>query len=149
MAKQVETVCVRLVESCIRRAEAKSAPNTSDPSQPDSVNENGDEAETNPHFTTPVEPLIRIRLDLSGGFEAFSMLRFGQRFIGRVANPKVSSFLARFARFVLQTCLKNRLVPDFLVRLIPNGPQDAIFDNLVLERRGPLRQFIRRATCVY
>lgn len=88
LAKQVEAVCIRLVESCIRRAVEKSASKTSDLSQPDNGNDNGDETENNPHFTTPVEPLIRIRLDLSGGFEAFSMLRFGQRFIGRVANPK-------------------------------------------------------------
>lgn len=41
-------------------------------------------------FAPPLEPLVRLRVDTSGGFEKFSALRFGQKFVGRVANPKVS-----------------------------------------------------------
>ncbi|TPP55872.1 Double-strand break repair protein MRE11 [Fasciola gigantica] len=82
LAKQVEATCIRLVESCIRRAVEKSTAK-----RYDNVDEDKN-TEEDSHFTTPAEPLIRIRLDLTGGFEAFSMLRFGQRFIGRVANPK-------------------------------------------------------------
>ncbi|XP_078258843.1 double-strand break repair protein MRE11 isoform X2 [Rhinoraja longicauda] len=40
----------------------------------------------NPH--QPEKPLIRLRVDYSGGFEPFNTLRFSQRFIERVANPK-------------------------------------------------------------
>lgn len=40
----------------------------------------------NPH--QPEKPLIRLRVDYSGGFEPFNTLRFSQRFVERVANPK-------------------------------------------------------------
>ncbi|VEL13218.1 unnamed protein product [Protopolystoma xenopodis] len=42
------------------------------------------------HFLPPSEPLVRLRVDISGGFDSFSSLRFGQKFVGKVANPKVS-----------------------------------------------------------
>ncbi|KAB5535408.1 hypothetical protein PHYPO_G00117350 [Pangasianodon hypophthalmus] len=37
---------------------------------------------------TPDKPLIRLRVDYSGGFESFSTMRFSQKFVDRVANPK-------------------------------------------------------------
>lgn len=37
---------------------------------------------------TPEKPLVRLRVDYSGGFEAFNTSRFSQRFVDRVANPK-------------------------------------------------------------
>lgn len=37
---------------------------------------------------TPEKPLIRLRVDYSGGFEAFNTMRFSQKFVDRVANPK-------------------------------------------------------------
>ncbi|XP_062409298.1 double-strand break repair protein MRE11 isoform X3 [Sardina pilchardus] len=36
----------------------------------------------------PEKPLIRLRVDYSGGFEVFNGTRFSQRFVERVANPK-------------------------------------------------------------
>lgn len=36
----------------------------------------------------PEKPLVRLRVDYSGGFEPFSVLRFSQKFVDRVANPK-------------------------------------------------------------
>ncbi|KAG2219859.1 hypothetical protein INT45_000746 [Circinella minor] len=33
-------------------------------------------------------PLIRIRVDYSGGFEAFNVVVFGKKFVSRVANPR-------------------------------------------------------------
>ncbi|ETE66354.1 Double-strand break repair protein MRE11, partial [Ophiophagus hannah] len=36
----------------------------------------------------PEKPLIRLRVDYSGGFEPFSMVRFSQKYMDRVANPK-------------------------------------------------------------
>lgn len=45
---------------------------------------------------TPEKPLIRIRVDYSGGFEAFNTSRFSQKFVDRVANPKdIIHFLRR------------------------------------------------------
>uniref|UniRef100_A0A8D3BP52 Double-strand break repair protein n=1 Tax=Scophthalmus maximus TaxID=52904 RepID=A0A8D3BP52_SCOMX len=37
---------------------------------------------------TPEKPLVRLRVDYSGGFEAFNTSRFSQKFVDRVANPK-------------------------------------------------------------
>ncbi|XP_060761558.1 double-strand break repair protein MRE11 isoform X2 [Neoarius graeffei] len=37
---------------------------------------------------TPDKPLIRLRVDYSGGFESFNTTRFSQKFVDRVANPK-------------------------------------------------------------
>lgn len=37
---------------------------------------------------TPEKPLVRLRVDYSGGFETFNTSRFSQRFVDRVANPK-------------------------------------------------------------
>ncbi|XP_008821342.1 double-strand break repair protein MRE11 isoform X1 [Nannospalax galili] len=36
----------------------------------------------------PEKPLVRLRVDYSGGFEPFNSLRFSQKFVDRVANPK-------------------------------------------------------------
>ncbi|XP_060627083.2 double-strand break repair protein MRE11 [Anolis sagrei] len=36
----------------------------------------------------PEKPLIRLRVDYSGGFEPFSVVRFSQKYMDRVANPK-------------------------------------------------------------
>ncbi|XP_071411697.1 double-strand break repair protein MRE11 isoform X2 [Pithys albifrons albifrons] len=36
----------------------------------------------------PERPLIRLRVDYAGGFEPFSVHRFSQKYIHRVANPK-------------------------------------------------------------
>lgn len=44
-------------------------------------------------FVPPLEPLVRLRIDTSGGFDKFSAIRFGQKFVNSVANPKVSIFL--------------------------------------------------------
>uniref|UniRef100_A0A673HE65 Double-strand break repair protein MRE11 n=1 Tax=Sinocyclocheilus rhinocerous TaxID=307959 RepID=A0A673HE65_9TELE len=37
---------------------------------------------------TPEKPLIRLRVDYSGGFEVFNTMRFSQKFVDQVANPK-------------------------------------------------------------
>ncbi|XP_060902544.1 double-strand break repair protein MRE11 [Labrus mixtus] len=37
---------------------------------------------------TPEKPLIRLRVDYSGGFESFNTARFSQKFVDRIANPK-------------------------------------------------------------
>ncbi|XP_053925467.1 double-strand break repair protein MRE11 isoform X1 [Cuculus canorus] len=36
----------------------------------------------------PQKPLIRLRVDYTGGFEPFSVHRFSQKYVDRVANPK-------------------------------------------------------------
>uniref|UniRef100_A0AAQ4P4B1 Double-strand break repair protein n=1 Tax=Gasterosteus aculeatus aculeatus TaxID=481459 RepID=A0AAQ4P4B1_GASAC len=45
---------------------------------------------------TPEKPLIRLRVDYSGGFDTFHTSRFSQKFVERVANPKdIIHFLRR------------------------------------------------------
>ncbi|XP_068786561.1 double-strand break repair protein MRE11 isoform X3 [Struthio camelus] len=36
----------------------------------------------------PEKPLIRLRVDYTGGFEPFSVHRFSQKYVDRIANPK-------------------------------------------------------------
>lgn len=36
----------------------------------------------------PTLPLIRLRVDHSGGYETFNAVQFGQQFVDKVANPK-------------------------------------------------------------
>ncbi|XP_030193234.1 double-strand break repair protein MRE11 isoform X1 [Gadus morhua] len=78
---------------------------------------------------TPEKPLIRIRVDYSGGFEAFNTSRFSQKFVDRVANPKdVIHFLRRrenkeavkdeididYSRLVRTTALEGLRVEDLV-----------------------------------
>ncbi|KAF7258557.1 hypothetical protein EG68_03799 [Paragonimus skrjabini miyazakii] len=101
MAKQVELTCERLVEQCLADvAQKKSSSNftkcgASPPSKRMKSSTSTDVNTSEDNVTSelsrwepPAEPLIRLRVDLSGGYESFSALRFGQRFVGRVANPK-------------------------------------------------------------
>ncbi|XP_077468275.1 double-strand break repair protein MRE11 [Stigmatopora argus] len=37
---------------------------------------------------TPEKPLVRLRVDYTGGFETFNTSRFSQKYVDRVANPK-------------------------------------------------------------
>ncbi|KAK6171195.1 hypothetical protein SNE40_019436 [Patella caerulea] len=66
ISKKVEAYCQQKVENLLQKAEAE---HTGNSKQPD-------------------KPLIRIRVDYAGGFEPFSVYRFGQKFVDRVANPK-------------------------------------------------------------
>lgn len=64
--KQVEAYCTEKVESLIEKAEMEHTGNRKQPEK----------------------PLIRLRIDYSGGFEMFNSNRFGQKFVDKVANPK-------------------------------------------------------------
>ncbi|KAH0625189.1 hypothetical protein JD844_033410 [Phrynosoma platyrhinos] len=58
----------------------------------------------------PEKPLIRLRVDYSGGFEPFSIVRFSQKYMDRVANPKD---IIHFFRHREQK-EKNAFLSDFL-----------------------------------
>ncbi|KAG5445240.1 meiotic recombination, variant 2 [Clonorchis sinensis] len=99
LAKQVEMVCVRHVEDSLTSVmSTPSGPSTERDhvpnkrqkisSRPETSVKDEDDLIERVKWKPPAEPLIRLRIDLSGGFESFSAYRFGQRFIGRVANPK-------------------------------------------------------------
>uniref|UniRef100_A0A8C7ZGV7 Double-strand break repair protein n=1 Tax=Oryzias sinensis TaxID=183150 RepID=A0A8C7ZGV7_9TELE len=68
---------------------------------------------------TPEKPLIRLRVDYSGGFEAFSTSRFSQKFVDRVANPKdIIHFMRRREQKVDFKGLKNQLLFNKLVKTV-------------------------------
>lgn len=66
--KSIQTYLEGVVESLIERAKV-------------------DWESENPSIEMPI-PLVRIRVDYSGGYETFNTQQFGQNFIKRVANPK-------------------------------------------------------------
>ncbi|XP_078513098.1 double-strand break repair protein MRE11 [Lissotriton helveticus] len=62
----IEAFCVEKIESMLEIAEREHLGNT----------------------RQPEKPLIRLRVDYSGGFEPFNAVRFSQKFVDRIANPK-------------------------------------------------------------
>ncbi|CAK8692910.1 unnamed protein product [Clavelina lepadiformis] len=57
------------------------------------------EDERSGHPKQPIKPLIRLRVDYSGGFESFNAYRFGAQFTDRVANPEnIVHFLKKSQR---------------------------------------------------
>ncbi|CAH8451183.1 unnamed protein product [Schistosoma turkestanicum] len=98
ITKRIESICDKFIESEISKAVAFSSEALASELNADAnKSTNATEYESNENIKIistqrllpPVEPLIRLRVDLSGGFESFSGLRFGQKFVGRVANPKL------------------------------------------------------------
>jgi double-strand break repair protein MRE11 len=53
-------------------------------------------------------PLIRLKVEYSGGFEAFNPHRFGQQFVDKVANPKEVLKFYRKRRAPIQTNKKSK-----------------------------------------
>ncbi|KAG8453018.1 hypothetical protein GDO86_004723 [Hymenochirus boettgeri] len=66
VTQDIEIFCIEKVEAMLDAAERERLGNSR---QPD-------------------KPLIRLRVDYTGGFEPFSTLRFSQKFVDRTANPK-------------------------------------------------------------
>ncbi|XP_006628191.1 double-strand break repair protein MRE11 [Lepisosteus oculatus] len=66
VTQKIETFCIAKVEEMLDEAERERIGNS--------------------HI--PDKPLIRLRVDYSGGFEPFNTMRFRQKFVDRVANPK-------------------------------------------------------------
>ncbi|XP_018412310.1 PREDICTED: double-strand break repair protein MRE11A [Nanorana parkeri] len=64
--QDIENFCIEKIESMLDIAERERLGNTR---QPD-------------------KPLIRLRVDYTGGFEPFNTLRFSQKFVDKTANPK-------------------------------------------------------------
>ncbi|KAM8977664.1 double-strand break repair protein MRE11 [Pelodytes ibericus] len=58
----------------------------------------------------PDKPLIRLRVDYTGGFEPFNTLRFSQKFVDRTANPKD---IIHFFRHKEQKDKKDSVPIDF------------------------------------
>lgn len=78
--KACQRYLTKVVEDLIQRA------NDEWQQQQDEENHN-DESQEQQTDEMPL-PLIRVRVDYSGGFETFNTLKFGQMFANRVANPK-------------------------------------------------------------
>ncbi|XP_043928577.1 double-strand break repair protein MRE11 [Protopterus annectens] len=66
VTQKIENFCLEKVETLLENAERERLGN----------------------HLQPEKPLVRLRVDYSGGYEPFSTLRFSQKFVDRVANPK-------------------------------------------------------------
>ncbi|CDI97602.2 double strand break repair protein MRE11A [Echinococcus multilocularis] len=81
---RVEQLCTARIQAAINQAVVV----TAESRQQERVVKAEEGASEAMIFKQPSEPLVRLRVDTSGGFERFSALRFGQKFVGLVANPK-------------------------------------------------------------
>ena len=80
-ANKVEAYCMEKVDAMIEQAESERSGNAKQPRL----------------------PLIRLRVDYSGGFEIFSVFRFGQKFVDKVANPRDMILFQRTAKKRMQS----------------------------------------------
>lgn len=83
-----------------------------------------------PNMEMPI-PLIRIRVDYSGGYETFNPQQFGQKFINRVANPKDILKFQRL-RSETRTMKPSEIVTD-LTTAIPERLDNLKVEDLVSE----------------
>eukprot|EP00064_Thunnus_orientalis_P004324 superscaffoldBa00000391_g4335 len=78
---------------------------------------------------TPEKPLIRIRVDYSGGFDAFNTSRFSQKFVDRVANPKdIVHFVRRREQ---KEDIKDEVNVDYSKLLKPAAAEGLRVEDLV------------------
>lgn len=88
-------------------------------------------AEDNPTML----PLIRVRIDYSGGFETFNTALFGRTFHGRVANPKdILSFFRKRIPTTTSTSSRRQATPAPASATVPS--QDANIETLLTELLG-------------
>ncbi|XP_075054844.1 double-strand break repair protein MRE11 isoform X2 [Mixophyes fleayi] len=66
VTQDIENFCTEKIETMLEAAERERLGNT----------------------RMPDKPLIRLRVDYTGGFEPFNTLRFSQKFVDKTANPK-------------------------------------------------------------
>ncbi|XP_053564585.1 double-strand break repair protein MRE11 [Bombina bombina] len=66
VTQDIENFCIEKIEAMLETAERERLGNS----------------------RQPEKPLIRLRVDYTGGFEPFNTLRFSQKFVERTANPK-------------------------------------------------------------
>ncbi|SAM09228.1 hypothetical protein [Absidia glauca] len=92
-SKACQRYLQKVVDDLIRRAKINWEEQQQDRiisgvSQMANRNNRDDNDDDNDDTTTMPLPLIRIRVDYTGGYEIFNPLQFGQQYTNRVANPK-------------------------------------------------------------
>ncbi|KAG1171799.1 hypothetical protein G6F70_002024 [Rhizopus microsporus] len=100
--KGIQTYLEGVVEDLIERAKIE---------WEEQINMSGPE----PIMDMPI-PLIRVRVDYSGGYETFNPKLFGQKFINRVANP---NDMLKFQKSAVPRTLKPSEMLSDLSRAIP------------------------------
>ncbi|PHZ17523.1 DNA repair exonuclease [Rhizopus microsporus ATCC 52813] len=100
--KGIQTYLEGVVEDLIERAKIE---------WEEQINMSGPE----PIMDMPI-PLIRVRVDYSGGYETFNPKLFGQKFINRVANP---NDMLKFQKSSVPRMLKPSEMLSDLSRAIP------------------------------
>lgn len=91
--RKVDTYCFEKVEAILEKAALEHSGNRR---QPD-------------------KPLVRLRIDYTGGFEPFSGYRFGQKFVDKVANPKDMIHFTRRKITKVKTDEKDPVIGDVKV----------------------------------
>lgn len=76
----------------------------------------------NPSIEMPM-PLVRIRVDYSGGYETFNTQQFGQKFIKRVANPKDMLKFQKLQRSTSSGLNSQRKATEMLLDLSTSIPE--------------------------
>ncbi|TPX61200.1 hypothetical protein PhCBS80983_g01238 [Powellomyces hirtus] len=78
------------------------------------------------------KPLVRLKVEYSGGFTTFNPQRFGQAFVNRVANPKD---ILQFYRRRTQTVSKSKSKPEMvnIDAFIPDKLENFRVEDLVTE----------------
>jgi len=72
-----------------------------------------------------IKPLVRLKVEYGGGFKIMNPQRFGQRFVGRVANPN-EILLAHRKRPTASKKNHNELEKDLLMRALRPEPLDSV-----------------------
>eukprot|EP01087_Luapelamoeba_hula_P012285 TRINITY_DN3409_c2_g1_i1.p1 TRINITY_DN3409_c2_g1~~TRINITY_DN3409_c2_g1_i1.p1 ORF type:complete len:883 (-),score=232.33 TRINITY_DN3409_c2_g1_i1:59-2377(-) len=86
----------------------------------------------------PSLPLIRLRVDYTGGFTTCNPQRFGQRFVGRVANPNDILLFHKPRAAVARAKAKGDTEEDLLLRACrPEPLDDTRIEDLIASFLGP------------
>ncbi|KAJ1985378.1 meiotic recombination [Dimargaris verticillata] len=88
-------------------------------------------ASLSPSLATMARPLVRLRVDYSGGYTSFNPQRFGQHFADRVANPK--DILHFFRRRQTLATPATYTVTAADVQVLPHALETIGVENLVSE----------------
>ncbi|KAI8377689.1 Metallo-dependent phosphatase-like protein [Radiomyces spectabilis] len=114
-AKACQAYFVRVVEDLMNRAKAEW-----EEQQQQARQASASESLPHPRIEPMPLPLIRVRVQYGDGFETFNAHSFGQKFAGRVANPKD---ILKFQRIRATTSSQRQKATDILKDLSSMIPE--------------------------
>ncbi|ELU06474.1 hypothetical protein CAPTEDRAFT_226161 [Capitella teleta] len=81
----------------------------------------------------PKEPLIRLRVDYTGGFSTANPIKFGQKFIGRLANPRDILLFTHKPIRSIKDCEEGERVKQVHANIFGDGDEIGRAEELVEE----------------